>query len=73
MTSLGGKKAWKSKGLQGSVLAIVAILAPVILKRTGLADDLGGQDVVDLVGHTLALVGAGLAGVGRLTARERIR
>lgn len=66
------KSPLASKGVLGSVLALLALALPTLLKLAGVDDKIAPQDVVDLISQAVAFGGAALALYGRLTAKKVI-
>lgn len=66
------KSAFASKGVWGSLAAIAGVLLPVVLKAAKLDDVIAPQDVINVAGQVVAVVGAALALYGRITAKKRI-
>lgn len=66
------KSALASKGVWGSIIAIVAVAMPTILRLAGLEDDIAPAEATDLISQVVAAVGAAFALYGRITATKTI-
>lgn len=64
------KSVFASKGVWGSVVAILAVAMPSLLKLVGLEGEVAPDEVMNLISQVVALVGAGFALWGRLAAKK---